>query len=90
MIGFEIGVGIENVFESYRDGGHWVRELMEVIGGIGGSYAGSQIGAFVIRSISMAFLCTPEGWVVVLGSVIVGVLLSIFGRILAEKAWEAV
>ena len=67
FVGFEVGEVLNDTIKSYKDGGHWGKELFEGFSEIGGGYAGTAITVFLLSE--------PLGWVVIVPAAI-GSMLS--------------
>ncbi|PKM17609.1 MAG: hypothetical protein CVV11_15940 [Gammaproteobacteria bacterium HGW-Gammaproteobacteria-15] len=94
LIAFDAGTRILNVYGVKHDGGDWQKELAREMTGLGiGVIAGSIIGGEVAAALTLMLIATPYGWVLAIGAgviagVIAGVQGDLFGKYLADKAYE--
>ena len=71
-LAIDISLSTYNVVESYLHGGHWVKEAVEEVAELVGSYIFSEIAAGAVGSMAVALCLSSEGWVVILVGVAVG------------------
>lgn len=94
LIALDAGTRALHVYGVKHDGGDWQKELAREMTGLGiGVIAGSIIGGEVAAALTLMLIATPYGWVLAIGAgviagVIAGVQGDLFGKYLADKAYE--
>ncbi|MBS0350352.1 MAG: hypothetical protein JSR33_04035 [Proteobacteria bacterium] len=61
----EVGLGAAEVYNTYEEGGNWIRKAFEETGEMAGSFIG---GTYVAEEIILALGFVPgPGWVILIG-----------------------
>ncbi len=84
FIVLDVGLGAAEVYQTYREGGDWFKELVEEIGGLGGSLLGGA-GAVALTAL---LLFTPEGWMIILIGTAGALGGSYFGKWLVDLFFD--
>ncbi len=87
FIALDVGLGAAEVYQIYREGGDWFKELVEETGGLIGSIAGGSFALYVARYLLML---TPEGWMIVIIGTTGALVFQEILKIIAEKSTDTI
>lgn len=85
-----IGLDVPEIWELYKTGGHWAKETIEDIAGLGASTVGGIVGSFLVAGTFLALSLTPIGWVVILGGAATSLAFEEYTKYKIEKELEKI